>query len=46
MLTNFTKGVEEREEVLHIFFLDEKKKISSLSVEQHFIAVKSMMLDQ
>lgn len=26
MLTNFTKGVEEREEVLHIFFLDEKKK--------------------
>lgn len=28
------------------FFFGWKKKISSLSVEQHFIAVKSVMLDQ
>lgn len=38
MLVNFTKRVEEREEVLHIFW----KTLSSLSIEQYFIEVKTM----
>lgn len=44
MLTNFTEAVEEREEVWHTFW-KKKKRISSLSLEQHFIAVKSVTLE-
>jgi len=37
MLVNFTKRVEEREEVLCVFV----KKLSLPSVEQHFTEVKT-----